>query len=234
MWFHSINLKEDVMDRKKSIIFGTGSFAEMVHFYLSRESEYKVVVFSATEDRIERESLFGLPVVAFEGIEREYPPSECEMFIAIGYTNLNKTRADFFKKAKEKGYKLLTYISPKATHYPENLKIGENCFIFEDNTVQPYVEIGDDVIIWSGNHIGHHSKIGNHIFIASHVVISGHSCIKDYTFIGVNATLRDGITVEKENIIGAGALIMRNTKEREVYGAQRTEAIPKDSSQIKL
>ncbi|MEW6096963.1 MAG: acetyltransferase [bacterium] len=218
--------------KKKVVILGTGSFAEVVHFYLTNDSDYEVVAFTATQDCIDRESLFDLPIVPFESIEKTYPPSECTMFIAIGYVNLNKTRAEFFRKAKEKGYKLLTYVSSKATCWSNT--IGENCFIFEDNTIQPFVKIGDNVIMWSGNHIGHHSIIENHCFIASHVVVSGHCHIKEHTFIGVNATVRDGLTIEKENIIGAGALILKDTKEKEVYVAKRTEVFPKDSSQIKL
>ena len=50
---------------------------------------------------------------------------------------------------------------------------GDNCFILEDNTVQPFVTIGNNVTLWSGNHIGHDSVIEDDCFISSHVVVSG-------------------------------------------------------------
>ena len=73
-------------------------------------------------------------------------------------------------KGKKKGYDFYSYVSPKATVLTN--KIGENCFILEDNTIQPFVEIGNNCVLWSGNHIGHHGKIDDHVFITSHCVVS--------------------------------------------------------------
>lgn len=217
---------------KKAIIFGTNSFAEIVYFYLTNDSEYKVMAFTATQEYIKNNEKFNLPIVPFENIENIYDPNEYEMYIAVGYRNLNKTRAKFYYEAKEKGYTLLTYISSKATVFTDD--IGDNCFILENNTLQPFLKIGNNVVLWSGNHIGHHSVIEDHCYITSHAVISGHCHIKEYTFIGVNATIRDGITIEKENIIGAGALILKNTKEKEVYVAEKTKVFPRSSDKVKL
>lgn len=71
-----------------------------------------------------------------------------------------------------------------------DLKIGENCFIFEDNTIQPFVTIGDNRVLWSGNHVGHNPTVGDHVFVTSQVVISGACTIGDNSFLGVNATIR--------------------------------------------
>lgn len=199
------------------VIFGTGSFAEVAYFYLTKDSKYKVVSFTVDEEYITEKKKFGLPVVSFEKIEDIYPPDKFKMFVAIAYRNLNKIRAKKYKEAKEKAYTLISYICSKAIIW-DNIKIGDNCFIFEANVIQPFVKIGNDVIIWSGNHIGHHTTIGDHCFIASHAVISGHVKIKPYCFIGVNATIRDGVTIDKESIIGADALIIKDTQERGVYG----------------
>jgi SAM-dependent methyltransferase len=64
-------------------------------------------------------------------------------------------------RMKAQGYELASYISPKCTNYAKS--IGNNCFIFEDNTLQPFVTIGNDVTLWSGNHIGHHSTVQSHL-----------------------------------------------------------------------
>jgi sugar O-acyltransferase (sialic acid O-acetyltransferase NeuD family) len=221
-------------NKKKAVIFGTGEFAEVAHFYLTNDSDYQVAAFTASRAHIAKDSILGLPVTPFEDIEKNYPPGQYDMFIAIAYGDRNKTREKFYREAKDKKYKLLSYVSSQATTWP-GLSIGDNCFIFEDNTIQPFVKIGNNVIIWSGNHIGHHSVIEDHCFIASHCVISGLCRVKEYSFIGVNATLRDGITIEKENIIGAGALILKNTQEGQVYPGLRSSALPaKDSAKIKL
>jgi sugar O-acyltransferase (sialic acid O-acetyltransferase NeuD family) len=217
---------------KKVVIFGTGDLAQVAHFYLTHDSPYEIVAFTANRDYIKEDRVFNLPLVPFEEIEEKYPPNKFSMFIAIGYKGVNKLRARIYMKAKEKGYELISYINSKVIKW-EDMEIGDNCFIFENQVIQPFVKIGSDVIIWSGNHIGHHSIIGDHCFITSHVVISGNVKIGPYCFIGINATLRDGITIGRECVIGAGSLILRDTKEREVYTAKSAELRSIDSSKLR-
>lgn len=218
--------------KSRVVIFGTGTFAEVVHFYLTNDSEHEVVAFTANESHIAERELLGLPVVPFETLEQEYPPGEFKMYVAVGYKNLNRARAAVYAEAKAKGYELVSYVSSRCTNWAES--IGDNCFIFEDNTLQPFVRVGNDVVLWSGNHIGHHSSIGDHCFIASHVVISGNVRVGPYCFIGVNATTRDSIEIGESCLIGAGALIMKSCKDKEVYIAQRTKAVSRTSDEIAI
>lgn len=200
---------------KKAIVFGTTGQAEVMGYLLAHDSEYEVAAYTSTAEYVKTDSIYGKPLVRFEDIEKKYPPSEYEMHIAIGYNTQNTIRRKFYEAAKEKGYKLLTYISSRCTNYAKS--IGDNCFIFEDNTIQPFVEIGDNCILWSGNHIGHHSKVMDNVFISSHVVISGHCLIGNNSFLGVNSTLRDGIKIAPFTTLGAGCLIVKDTEENATY-----------------
>jgi len=213
-----------IKKNKKAIIFGTSGQAEVMDYLLNNDSEYEVVAFTSTKEYVQQDKIYNRPLVAFEDIEKKYPPSEFEMHIAIGYNDQNRTRKKFFDQAKAKGYKLLTYISSKATNYAKS--IGENCFIFEDNTIQPFVEISDNCILWSGNHIGHHSKISENVFISSHVVISGHCKIGENSFLGVNSTLRDGITIAPFTTLGAGCLIVKDTEKGNTYIGTKATVYP--------
>lgn len=215
----------------KVVIFGVGQIAEIAHFYLTTDSEHEVVAFTVDKEFKNCEEFHDLPVIDFELISKKYPPNEFKLFVPISYTGLNKVRANKYQEGKNKGYSFVTYISTKARYY--GTPVGENCFIFEDNVIQPFTEIGDNCILWSGNHIGHHTKIGNHCFVASHAVISGSVIVGDYSFIGVNATLRDNITIGKSNIIGASAVILNSTENKAVYASKSTEKYKRNSDQIR-
>lgn len=216
----------------KVVVFGTGSFAELVHYYLTHDSEHEVVAFTASGDHITAGTFSGLPLVPFEEVTRLYPPDTHAMYVAVGYRQVNRVRAAIYAEARAKGYTLVSWVSSRCTNYAAS--IGDNCFIFEDNTLQPFVTIGNDVVLWSGNHIGHHSTIGDHCYITSHVVVSGHCHVEPYCFLGVNATLRDSITVAESCVIGAGALIMKSTTPKQVYLGERTKPYAKSSDQINL
>lgn len=215
---------------KKIIIFGDDQQAELAYWFFTNDSDYTVSAFTVDKEFITKTSLFEIPVIPFEDVIKSHPPDKFYAFVAIGYSKINKIRKDKYNILKSHGYTLPSYISSKATIL--NKKIGDNCLILEDNTIQPFVEIGNNVTIWSGNHIGHHSKIMDHCFIASHVVISGGVEIRESCFLGVNSTIRDHIVIEENNVIGAGAIIMSSTKQGEVYVPKRTD--PRDTRSDKI
>jgi len=217
----------------KLVIFGAGDIARLAHYYFRHDSEHEVVAFTVDKDYRKDDKFLDLPLLDFEEINKRYPPDAYEMFIALSYAKMNKVRAEKYFKAKELGYQLASYVSSRCSFLTKTL-VGQNCFILEDNTIQPFVTIGNDVVLWSGNHIGHDSTIADHCFISSHVVVSGHVRVGEYSFIGVNATLRNSITVARETLIGAGAVIMKDTVEKGVYMAQRAELFGKESDKVGL
>jgi len=218
--------------KKPLVIFGIGEVAQLAHFYFGKDSDYKVAAFTVDVAYLTEKIFCDLPVVPFEELEKVYPKEEYEIFVALGYSKLNAVRKEKYLVAKKLGYSLASYISPKATVLNEN-RIGDNCFIFEDNTIQPFVTIGNNVTLWSGNHIGHHSTIKDHCFIASHVVVSGGVEIGEQCFIGVNATLRDHIKIGEQCVIGAGALLLADTEPKGVYLGKATERSRVSSTRLR-
>lgn len=208
--------------KKKLVIFGSGDIAQIAHYYFCTDSEYEVAAFTVDASYIQEPKFCGLPVVAFEDVVFKYPPEKYDFFVALSYSKLNAVRKEKFLAAKALGYKLMSFVSSRATVLNEG-QIGENCFIFEDNTIQPFVRIGNNVTLWSGNHIGHHAVIKDHTFIASHVVVSGGVEIGEQCFVGVNATLRDHITIGDRCVIGAGALLLGDASPEGVYIGLATE-----------
>ena len=217
----------------KLVIFGTGDIARLAHYYFTTDTPHEVVAFTVDRAYRQADTLLGLPVCDAEDVRQRYPPDDVAMFVAISYTKMNRVRAEKYAAMRTAGYQLLTYVSSRCTYLaPE--PPGDNCFILEDNTIQPFVRIGSNITLWSGNHIGHDSVIEDHCFISSHVVISGHVRIGERSFIGVNATLRNGLTIAPGTLIGAGSVIMKDTKANGVYMPERAKLFPKSSDEIDL
>lgn len=218
--------------KKPLVIFGNEEAAEVAHYYFAHDSDYQVCAFTVDAEYLKENSFCGQDVLAFEELAEHYPAKEVELFIAIGYSALNRIRKEKYEQALQQGYELASYISSRATVLNEG-RIGKNCFILEDNTVQPFARIGNNVTLWSGNHIGHHAEIGDHTFIASHAVVSGKVVIGEQCFIGVNATLRDHIRIGDRCVIGAGALILEDADAEGVYVGNRTQRSRIPSKRLK-
>lgn len=215
------------------VVFGTGTFAELVDFYLTHDSEHDVVAFTADREYVDRDTAHGRPLVPFEAVTDRYAPESYDMFVAVGYRDVNRLRAETFDAAKRKGYHLVSYLCSQSTHWGET-SMGENCFVFEDQTIQPFVELGDDVVLWSGNHVGHHATLGDHCFVTSHVVLSGYVEVEPYAFLGVNATLSDEVTVGESCVVGAGATVVDDTEPGSVYVGRPAERHPRDSAEVDI
>lgn len=220
------------MTRGKLIIFGAGDIAQLASYYFRNDSDYEVVGFSVDRPYQQSDLFEGLPLVAFDELKSRFPPAEHSLFVALSYASLNGLRKEKYHAGKELGYEFASYVSSRATVLNDG-QIGENCFILEDNTVQPFARIGHNVTLWSGNHIGHHSIIGDHSFLASHIVISGGVEIGQQCFIGVNATVRDHVKVGDRCVIGAGALILADADPEGVYMGTATERSRVPSGRLK-
>lgn len=215
------------------ILFGLHDYAELAHFYLERDSDHHVAAFCVNRAYLPPEGTFrGLPVVAFEDVVASHPPSDFRFFAPMSPKHMNRDRERVFNEIRANGYRCVSYVSSQATTFDN--EIGENCFILEDNTIQPFTSIGDNVVLWSGNHIGHHGRIDSHVTMTSHVVMSGHCHIGAYTFLGVNATLRDGTNIGEGTFVAMASAVMKSTEPWSVYKGNPAQKLSMASTDLKL
>ncbi len=201
------------------VIFGLGETAELAYEYFNHDpkyADYTVKAFCVDAEYKKADTFLGLPIVTPEDVTTQFPLATHKAFAAAASGQLNRTREALYNKAKGLGYTMASYVSSRAFVW-HNVKIGENCFILEDNTLQPFTEVGNNVVMWSGNHLGHRSVVEDHCFITSHVVISGYCTIGAYSFVGVNAAFADEVKVAKDNFIAMGAVINKPTEENGFY-----------------
>lgn len=216
----------------KVIIFGLNDFAELAHYYLENDSEHEVVAFSVNREFIgSKNEFYGKPIFAFEEIENFLGINDYLFFAPMSPKGMNSIRKNTYYEIKSKGYNCISYVSSKATVF--NNRIGENCFILENNVLQPFTNIGNNVVLWSGNHIGHHGLIKDHCFFTSHVVMSGHCQIGESCFLGVNSTIRDGLTLAEGTLLAMHSSLNKGTQPWSVYlGSPAVKKEGLDSSKV--
>ncbi len=207
---------------KQLVVVGDTAFAEIACEYFTHDSPYRVAAFSVEEKYLTRPTVLGLPVVPFESLETQFPPAQYDVFVAIVYTQMNRLRARLSQTARDRGYRLASYYSSRAFVW-RNAKFGEHCFVFENNVVQPFVEVGNNVVLWSGNHVGHHSVVRDNCFISSHVVLSGYVEVGRNCFLGVNSCVANNVKVGADCWVGPGVTLTQDTEEGKIYPAGKSE-----------
>jgi len=217
--------------KKDLVIFGIGKIAEVIYYYAKNECDFNVVAFCVDEGFKKTDQFQGVPVVAFETIENTYPPAKHNMFIAIGYHDLNRLRENRCREAQEKGYELVSIISPLA-HLPSNVSYGVNCFIMPPAIVHPCAKLGNNVFVFSGAMVAHHATIEDNCWLTSCCNISGNVRIGANTFVAVNATVGHSVTVGSNCFLGANTLITKNLEADKVVIEESTKPIRLTSQQF--
>ncbi len=197
---------------KEIVIYGAGSFAKMMRLYLDRVEGQRVVAFSVDQEFMGEEGSFdGLPVVAFEDVQRLYPTDRFLMFVAVGYSTM-RARKLMYDKARLKGYRFISYVDSSAI-IDETVSIGNNNVILMGSILEAFSSLGDNNIIWASVIISHDVKVGSHCFFASQSLIGGNCYIGDNCFFGFNSTCIQDVNVGNESLVGAKSLVLSNTAE---------------------
>lgn len=192
----------------KLVIVGAGETADIACEYFRHDSPHEPVAFAVEASYRQADEHFGLPVIDLESMSERYPPGDFLVYVAISYTFLNRVRRRLFLEVKAAGYTCASYVSSRAFVWA-NARIGENCFVFENNSIQHHAAIADNTTLWAGSVIAHRAEIGANAFIASGVVINGFCRVGDSCFFGARSCLGDQLSVAKDNIIGMGATVIR-------------------------
>jgi len=213
----------------KVVLFGTGRGADVAYRFLRRDSDHEICGFSTERRYLDRDSFHDLPVVAFEDVERRFPPDQYRFLILLGYQRMNGLRAEKYLAAKAKGYGFISYVNSQF-YRAEDLQIGENCFILDNQSISLDVRIGNNVVMWSSNHVGDLSTIKDHAWLASHVTVAAEVTVQPYCFLGIGATVGNKLTLGQRTFVGANALVASDTAENSVHVASASEAVDLDSA----
>ncbi|MEX2643868.1 MAG: acetyltransferase [Acetobacterales bacterium] len=215
------------MSTKPLLIFGSAEMATLARFYFEQDGGRRVAAYTVDDDYVDAGTLDGLPLVPFSEATMRFPAVSHDGFVALSYNRLNRLRAAKAAQMRDAGYLLASYVCSRSVTWPD-LVIGDNCFVLENQTIQPTVTIGNNVYLWSGNHIGHGTVIEDDVYVASHVVVSGHCRLGRGSFFGVNATVRDFCTIGAECFVTMGAPVTRDLPDGSVALAAGGEVLPPD------
>jgi sugar O-acyltransferase (sialic acid O-acetyltransferase NeuD family) len=198
------------------VLFGAGRGASVAHRFFAGDTEHEVVGFATDGAYVRAREYRGLPLVAFEEVERHFPPESCRMHILLGYQQMNGLRQQKYEQAKAKGYTLESYVASDIFRV-EPIAVGENCFILDNQSISLDVTIGNNVVMWSSNHVGDMSTVEDHAWLASHVTIAANVTIGRRAFVGIGATVSNGVTIGAETLVGANLMVSHDTEPKSVH-----------------
>jgi sugar O-acyltransferase (sialic acid O-acetyltransferase NeuD family) len=207
---------------KRVLLAGNAITAEILYSYLQPDTRYEVVGLTVDDDYVNSGHVSGVPCVGTSVLPREFSPRDVSVIMAMGYAGLNRVRESMFLRLKEMGYTIETYVHPAAQVYSTR-PLGEGAVVLPNSVIEPHVQVGANTMVWCNVTLAHHSSVAEHCWVASGAVLSGQAKVLRNSFVGVNATIVNEVTVGEFNIIGAAAMISKNTKASTVHLARSAE-----------
>jgi len=208
---------------KDLIIIGNGNFAKLLYYYLAEYSERRVAAFSVDSAYIKEDvcSIAGINIVPLEFLKEQYPPENFELILGIGYTKMNQTRKDLFLRSKKAGYTVASFIHPTAI-VSKNAVLDEGNIILEQCVIQPFVKLGKGNLIWHSVKLAHDDVIGSFNTFCQNTSIAGVTQVGDNCFLGNSCTVLNRINIADFTLVGAGAVLKRDTDPYEVIVPARS------------
>jgi len=218
------------MEQKPLVIFGAGKIGEVLLHCWRQRGDREVAAVAVDAAYRDSDSWNGLPLVSFEEIESSHPPGDYDLFVALGYHDLNDFRARKIDEARAKGYDLPSCLpgAPGEGGYVT----GENCFVMPGAMVHPCATLGDGVFVWSGAIVGHHSEIGDFAWVTSGANVAGNVKLGAYSFLAINSTVVDGMTLGDRCFVGANALVTKSAESGSVFIEKGTDRFRLDIDQF--
>lgn len=204
------------------VLAGNAVTAEILLAYLRGDPRYEVAGLTVDDAYADKATVTSLPTTPLSRLRESFPPGTCRILMAVGYDDLNRVRASLFRRLKELGYGIETYVHPQAMVHTA-VPIGEGSIVLPGAVVEPQAAIGANTTVWCNVTVAHHARVGDNCWIAAGTVVAGQAGIGDNCFVGVNATIVNKVSVGDHNIVGAGALISRDTKPSTVHLARSAE-----------
>lgn len=194
---------------KKMCIIGTGGYAKEIFWLIDTIGiADQVECFMEPDEGYEERSLMDRPVRP----QSEFDASKHSAIIAIGNSRIREKVVQQLPPETE--YPNL--ISPNA-QLTQWVKLGKGVIIQTNSVLTVDVTIGDFVHLNGFTTVGHDTVVGDYSTTTVFVAFSGECNIGRHTYWGNGSSIRQGMTVADQAIIGMGAMVVKPITEAGVY-----------------
>jgi sugar O-acyltransferase (sialic acid O-acetyltransferase NeuD family) len=213
---------------ERVVIIGTGEQAAIAFEYLTHDSPHEVAAFSAEAQFLGSGTYCGRPVVALGELADAYPPDAYRAFVAVSSARLNRVRRRLLDRVRSAGFSCISYVSSRAFVSP-SAQIGENAFIFENCVLQPRSQVGDNALLWTGAFVAHQTVVEGDCCLSAYAAVAGFCRVGRASFLGISSCVADTVSIAPDCVVGAGAVVIRDTEPRQVYVGNPARPTGRDS-----
>lgn len=193
---------------KPLVLIGGGGHASVLADILLDQGREILAVISP-DDLSSRAVFAGLTHLTQDEEVKRFSPESVHLVNGIGMLPRSTLRKRVNQQFLELGYQFETVIASDA-HVSRFATIHSGAQILSGARVQTGAVIGEHTIVNSGALVEHDCQIGAYNHIAPRATLCGAVCTHEAVYIGANATVIQGLVLESQSVVGAGAIVNRS------------------------
>ncbi|EGR0627446.1 acetyltransferase [Vibrio cholerae] len=193
---------------KPLVLIGGGGHASVLADILLGQGREILAVISP-DDLSLRAVFAGLAHLTQDEEVKRFSPDSVYLVNGIGMLPRSMLRQRVNQQFLELGYQFETVIASDA-HVSLFATIRSGAQILSGARVQTGAVIGEHTIVNSGALVEHDCQIGAYNHIAPRATLCGAVCTREAVYIGANATVIQGLVLESQSVVGAGAIVNRS------------------------
>ncbi|MCA6363779.1 MAG: NeuD/PglB/VioB family sugar acetyltransferase [Bacteroidetes bacterium] len=199
---------------KKLCIAGTGGFArETLCCYLDSisiksDKRYELVCFMESDEYYSETHILGFPVIH----QSDFDPSVYDVVVGVGDPKVRKKVVNSLPPQTT----FRSVIHPSAV-ISEWVELGKGAVVTAGVILTCNIKVGDHAHFNLHTTVGHDCIIGDYFTTAPGVNISGNCKFGDNIYIGTNASIKQGITICSDVVVGMGGTVVKNILEAGTY-----------------
>lgn len=154
--------------------------------------------------------VIGLSVIGKISDVESLNDGKTDFVVGIGNNAVRKTIAEMYN------VNWVSIVHPSA-QIAFNTEIGKGTVVMANAVVNVCATIGKHCIVNSGAVVEHDNVIEDYVHISPRVALGGTVHIGRMTHVGLGAIVKNNIEVCDYCVIGAGAVVVKNIRERGTY-----------------
>ncbi len=209
--FNSTNNTLTTKNKKsKLLILGAGGHGRVIADVAKQMNCWTEIAF--LEDNPAKSE--GLPYEIIGKVEEfEQFIGEFDMMVGIG---ANQRREELQLKLEAAGASFATILHPSAI-LGGNVTIGEGSVVMAGVIINIGTKIGKGCILNTAATIDHENNIEDFVHLSPGVHTAGNVKVGTLTWLGIGSSVIQNITIEKDCMIGAGAVVVKDLLVTGIY-----------------
>lgn len=203
------------MKEKPVILLGAGGHAKVLLDILL-EQNAKVLGIVDKDGAGSSADLYGVPVIGSDSDVQRYHADEIELVNGVGSIGSTALRQKIYEKFKRQGYCFRQVIHSTAV-VSRRAELAEGVQVMAGAVINIGTHISENSIINTNASVDHDCEIGAHVHIAPGVTLSGGVEVGGGSHIGTGVSVVQGVKIDKETIIGAGAVVVKDLVGKQVF-----------------